>query len=1101
MLKRHSPLAFPLLALLWTFALLIGLTQTAAAQTTVTGGNVINQTWTPAGSPYIVQGDVIVPAGATLTIQAGTQVRFASSDGQASGTDASRVEMTIRGTLNVNGTVASPVVFQANSGSGTSVWYGLRADQASSVLNTSNLEVRNAIYGIHVSGGEQTLVGITAHTNSYGIYFTGNGSGTVLSSIIRDNSSTGIYAGIAAGTTGIVNVTNCTVYGNSSYGVDVNGANAANLTVNVKNAIITGNARGVYRSTNGGTVNVAVTYSDVWGNSTLDYSGVSAGTGSFSANPLYVSSTNLRITSNSPARFAAELGGDIGALPYAGDSTGILAGTLWSDLTLGTAGSPHLVTGDLVVAPGVTLTLQPGTTLRFGASDAMVTGQDLSRSELIVRGTLHAAGTTAQPVNIDSSGSGTSVWWGIQLAPTSTNSSFSNAIVSEAIYGIWLNGGTQTFNGLTAHTNTYGIYFTGNASGSVLNSIIRDNSSTGIYAGIAASATGIVNVTNCTVYGNSSYGVDVNGANAANLTVNVKNAIITGNARGVYRSTNGGTVNVAVTYSDVWGNSTLDYSGVSAGTGCISVNPLYAGAPGNLRLQGTSQCIDAGTSVGAPNSDIEGNPRPMDGDQINGPAHDMGAYELPSPTICGDGILGPGEVCDNGPLNGQYNQCRTDCSGLGPRCGDGVTNGPEQCDDGNANNTDACLNTCVQATCGDGVVRAGVEMCDDGNQVNTDACLNTCAQASCGDGFIRAGIETCDDGNQNNGDACLNTCMIATCGDGFVRAGVEACDDGNQSNNDACLNTCAQAACGDGFVRAGVETCDDGNQVNTDACLNTCMPATCGDGVVRTGVEACDDGNQANNDACLNTCVAASCGDGVVQTGVEACDDGNQVDTDACRNNCSSPSCGDGVVQTGETCDDGNQVNTDACLNTCMQASCGDGFVRAGVEACDDGNQSNTDGCVDGCEVAACGDGYVQDGVEDCDDSNTTAGDGCDADCLSEGQGGAGGGGGAGGEGGVGGAGGTGGSGGSGGAGGAGGTGGAGGSGGAGGEGGSGGEAGATGEGGTQGAGGSTPPSSGDSGCGCRTAGSEQGTQGGLLLVLGGLLTAAARRRRSRRAA
>jgi cysteine-rich repeat protein len=40
--------------------------------------------------------------------------------------------------------------------------------------------------------------------------------------------------------------------------------------------------------------------------------------------------------------------------------------------------------------------------------------------------------------------------------------------------------------------------------------------------------------------------------------------------------------------------------------------------------------------------------------------------------------------------------------------------------------TDACLNNCQAAKCGDGQVQAGVEQCDDGNMVDNDACSNTC---------------------------------------------------------------------------------------------------------------------------------------------------------------------------------------------------------------------------------------------------------------------------------------------------------------------------------------------------------------------------------------
>src|SRR5690606_29050788 len=53
-------------------------------------------------------------------------------------------------------------------------------------------------------------------------------------------------------------------------------------------------------------------------------------------------------------------------------------------------------------------------------------------------------------------------------------------------------------------------------------------------------------------------------------------------------------------------------------------------------------------------------------------------------TNCGDGEVGPGEQCDDGPNNtGEYNQCTPECT-LGPRCGDGIVQDQfgEVCDDG-----------------------------------------------------------------------------------------------------------------------------------------------------------------------------------------------------------------------------------------------------------------------------------------------------------------------------------------------------------------------------------------------------------------------------------
>jgi len=188
-------------------------------------------------------------------------------------------------------------------------------------------------------------------------------------------------------------------------------------------------------------------------------------------------------------------------------------------------------------------------------------------------------------------------------------------------------------------------------------------------------------------------------------------------------------------------------------------------------------------------------------------------------------------------------------------CGNGVPEAGEQCDDGNASNTDACLGTCVTATCGDGFVRAGFEQCDDGNPDNGDGCSTSCILASCGDGVVQVGVEECDDGNADNTDDCLDVCQDASCGDSFVHAGVEECDDADADNTDACLDTCQAASCGDGHVQAGIEECEDGNADSTDACTNLCTNAVCGDGFVRAGVEECDDGNASSGDGCSPGCL------------------------------------------------------------------------------------------------------------------------------------------------------------------------------------------------------------------------------------------------------
>ena len=204
-----------------------------------------------------------------------------------------------------------------------------------------------------------------------------------------------------------------------------------------------------------------------------------------------------------------------------------------------------------------------------------------------------------------------------------------------------------------------------------------------------------------------------------------------------------------------------------------------------------------------------------------------GAATEGGPPGCGDGVVDPGEACDDGAGNGPDKSCTPVCARAA--CGDGFVGPGEGCDDGNTLDGDACTSTCLLPGCGDGTAAPG-EGCDDGNTDNSDGCLSTCQLASCGDGFVYEGFETCDDGNVDNSDACLNSCQPARCGDGYVREGLEGCDDGNLDNSDACLSNCEAATCGDGFVREGLEVCDDGNTIDDDECTNDCTsPASCSD--------------------------------------------------------------------------------------------------------------------------------------------------------------------------------------------------------------------------------------------------------------------------------
>jgi fibro-slime domain-containing protein len=357
--------------------------------------------------------------------------------------------------------------------------------------------------------------------------------------------------------------------------------------------------------------------------------------------------------------------------------------------------------------------------------------------------------------------------------------------------------------------------------------------------------------------------------------------------------------------------------------------------------------------------------------------------------VCGDGVVTPGEECDEGsanvaPSGNTYGKCTTSCT-LGPRCGDAVKNGSELCDNG--------VNTDVYVTSSGG-----------------NACAPGCKlPASCGDGNINgANGEQCDGGTANNTGAyghCRPDCRLGPrCGDG-IKNGTEECDDGK---NDGTYGTCSPSCvlpprCGDGAIQAAQgEKCDNGadniapnssSAYGPDLCTTACRPAPyCGDHAVDASRgEVCDDGvNSGAPGSCAPDCKSyvdlASCGDGKRDNG-EDCDDGtnNGTKNSSCDVRCRTK-CGNGIKDSGEECDDGvNDGTWGTCNADCTLAGyCGDGDLN-GPEECDPptANQSNLYGpntCTAACKKGPyCGDGRIQPTFgEECDSTSQ-----CDNACKA----------------------------------------------------------------------------------------------------------------------
>jgi len=342
------------------------------------------------------------------------------------------------------------------------------------------------------------------------------------------------------------------------------------------------------------------------------------------------------------------------------------------------------------------------------------------------------------------------------------------------------------------------------------------------------------------------------------------------------------------------------------------------------------------------------------------------------PYFCGDGIWqangpddivgnGDDEICDDGPLNGQYGYCDVSCSYASAAfCGDGTLGGAEVCDCGASSAYSSSAVRCDPPS--SATLLNGTYWAD-----STYGCSASCngPQAYCGDRVVN-GAETCDGEVEPwGGKLCADgtACTVnAQCASGACGAGAAACPVSSDGFDQVRTRICQ------GVVTPIVDSCTWGSPDSVVPPLpalsgwSACEPTgACGNGV-REGAEACDDGDTDNQDGCIINqsagvmCQLNVCGDGYRNIGVEACDlgdDNGEACTAPYGGNCTSCSntcnfltttgdyCGDGEINGGEYCD-GEDIPS-RCYRGTVDPSlreigdvCGDGYP-----ACPDGFACN----------------------------------------------------------------------------------------------------------------------------------------------------------------
>jgi hypothetical protein len=122
-------------------------------------------------------------------------------------------------------------------------------------------------------------------------------------------------------------------------------------------------------------------------------------------------------------------------LPAMASATDV-RGTLSTSAVWTRRGSPYVLKGDVTVAWGTKLTLEPGVRIIAAAEDALRSGEDPERVELIVDGALVVRGTRSSPVELTARGAPGS-WYGIRVRG-GRGTVIDGAVITQARQGISL---------------------------------------------------------------------------------------------------------------------------------------------------------------------------------------------------------------------------------------------------------------------------------------------------------------------------------------------------------------------------------------------------------------------------------------------------------------------------------------------------------------------------------------------------------------------------------------------------------------------------------------------------------------------------------------
>jgi hypothetical protein len=414
----------------------------ALADTNITGNITADTTWTTASSTFVIQNDISINSGVTLTIDPGVTVKF----------KATSTTLYVYGTLSAIGTASSSIYFTS--------------------------------YKDDSVGGDTDGVSAPTQAGNWDtIYITSTGTVNLGYSSVR-------YGGSSSGPAiynygGTLDVQNSVIATTTQYGIwHSDGATT------IATSTFNGNGKyGVYAYPSDG--DVSITGSTFYDNATAaGYFGFGSG---------------LTLSNSGNANSATG----------AGKRGFVMTGTVNTNTTWQADGLPYIISGGLYVDYGNTLTINPGTVVKFENSSANIQ----------VGGTL----TATQGAN-----------------PAIVNIVYFTSIKDDTV-----GGDTDASATTTPASGDWGYISTGSGAITLEHSFVGYGGNSSYYGNLYNNG-GTINISTSTI-SNAKY----NGIYHAYGTTNVRQSVFRNNESMAFKNT---TYSTSTAINNYWGNVSGPYN-------------------------------------------------------------------------------------------------------------------------------------------------------------------------------------------------------------------------------------------------------------------------------------------------------------------------------------------------------------------------------------------------------------------------------------------------------------------------------------------------------------------------------------------------------------